>query len=112
MRFYTYAVPKTLCAVLERDLCRLHCISGEIVVEVECCLYVVICNKYYNITCILSVLARKVHVVFAYMNLCSSEFSFKETLSVLSERYLHMKAMTPFSFQFGASIILHTSSSL
>ena len=40
----------------------------EILVKVECCLYIVISNKYGNKTCIPLVLARLVHVVYAYMN--------------------------------------------
>ena len=40
----------------------------EILVKVECCLYIVISNKYDNITCILSALAGQVHVVYTDMN--------------------------------------------
>ena len=42
------AVLKTLCTVLERNLCRLRCLSikRDSSVTVECCLYIVISNKY------------------------------------------------------------------
>ena len=40
----------------------------EIPVKVECCLYIIISDKHGNKTCILSVLARQVHVVYVYMN--------------------------------------------
>ena len=58
-------------------------------VKVECCVYIAISNKFDNTTCILSVLARQVHGVYAYMNqglflnvvttrkMCSSKFSLK-----------------------------------
>ena len=36
--------------------------------NVECCLYIVISNKYGSKTCMPSVLTRQVHVVYAYMN--------------------------------------------
>ena len=59
---------------------------------VECCLYIVISYKFGYKTCILSVLARQVHVVYAYMNqglflnivamrkICTSKFSLKKEL--------------------------------
>ena len=64
-------------------MCRFHCVFQEIVTS----------DKYGNKTCILSVLARQVHVVYAYMiqglflnvvstrQMYSSEFSFSKTLS-------------------------------
>ena len=55
------AVLKNLCAVLERDLRRLHRLR-QILVKVECCLYIVISNKYGNRTCRRSLLARQVHL--------------------------------------------------
>ena len=66
-RVFLYAVlhkacsSRTLCAVLERDLCGL-----QILVQVEYCLYVVISNRYGDRVCLLSMLARQVHVVYAY----------------------------------------------
>ena len=61
----------------------------EILVKVECCLYIVISNEFGNKTCIFSVLAHHVHDVYADENLglfldivckrriCSSKFSLK-----------------------------------
>ena len=70
-QFYTKsAALKTLYGVLEREICVNYIVYllREILVKFECCQYVVISSQYGNQTCMLSVLPRQVHVVYAYMN--------------------------------------------
>ena len=88
---------KTQSAVPETDICADYviCLLREIRVKVECCLYIVISNKYDNNTCILSMVVRQVDVVYAYVNqalflnivatrkLWCSKISLKNTLLVM-----------------------------
>ena len=77
----------------------LHCISikrDSSQNKVLSILYIVISNKYGNRTCILSMLARQMDVVYAYVNkglllnivpmrkMCSSKFSLKNFVRIIA----------------------------
>ena len=72
VQFYTKcAVLKALCAALERYVCRLHCIPikkrDSSYSRVLSTLFIF--QKVRQKTCILSVLACRMHVVYAYMSI-------------------------------------------
>ena len=96
LQVYTkFAVLKALSAFLERvnGADHLSYLAREILTRVECCLCITIFNMFGNKACILSMLARQVHVVYAYTNegmflnkivtmkVCSSKYVLKNFCS-------------------------------
>ena len=98
---------KTLCAVPEREREREICVDyivylfREILVTVECCLYIIISNKYGNKTCILSMLARQVHVVYAYVN--KGLFLTMETMRIICSYIFSLKEVKTFKLSQNSS---------